>query len=179
MRDRVEVPFKKARLVKIVLIVCLFIAAGIWILIDPRIDEYIPRYLNKLKLALPFIVLPVLFGWQYFIKLFDKGPGLVIDENGITDNSPDLAIGLIPWSDIKRFSILKKKSREYLLIEVADPKSYINQQKGGFKRNQMEYFLKKHGAAIYISNRMLDCDMYWLQSILEHRKIRSMCADKY
>lgn len=47
------------------------------------------------------VVLPLLFGWPYFVKLFDKSHGLVIDENGIT----------------------------------------------------MEYFLKKHGAAIIFQIR--------------------------
>lgn len=173
MSDRIEVHLKKARLVRVVALMSLFIIPGIWILLDPRIRELLPGYLHNIKFASPFFVLPVIFGWPYFVKLFDKRAALVIDETGITDNSPDLSLGLILWKDIRGFSILKKNGRELLLIDVFDPQSYINRQKGNFKRKQMEYFLKNQGVAIYISNRLLDCDMYWLQTTVEHRRSKA------
>lgn len=173
MSDKIEVQLKKARLVKLLVLMSLFIIPGVWILVDPRIMEFLPGYLNNIKFASPFFVLPVIFGWPYFVKLFDKRAALVIDETGITDNSPDLSLGLIPWKDIRGFSILKKNGRELLLIDVLDPQSYIKRQKGNFKRKQMEYFLKNQGAAIFISNRLLDCDMYWLQTTVEHRRSKA------
>jgi hypothetical protein len=53
------------------------------------------------------------FGIFYFLrKLIDKKPGLIIDDNGIIDNSSAVSVGLIPWSDIEHISttnVMKQK----------------------------------------------------------------------
>jgi len=40
-------------------------------------------------------------------KMFDKNPGLIIDENGIFDNSGTVNAGLIKWSDITKIETKK------------------------------------------------------------------------
>lgn len=40
-----------------------------------------------------------------FRKFSDKKPGLIINNQGITDNSSGVSAGLIPWNDIDKIKI--------------------------------------------------------------------------
>lgn len=58
-------------------------------------------------------------------KIFDKKPGLIINDNGITDNSHYGSVGLIDWSKIKGIRTVQVKSTKILLIDVSDPEEFI------------------------------------------------------
>ncbi len=54
-----------------------------------------------------------------------RGPALVIDDEGVTDHTPLLGVGLIPWSDIQGVAVGQSSGRNYLLLTVPDPNAYL------------------------------------------------------
>ncbi|MBI3862590.1 MAG: hypothetical protein HY290_11925 [Planctomycetia bacterium] len=56
---------------------------------------------------------------------FQKGPQVVLNREGIEDTRQ--ALGVIPWKEIRRFSIHSLHDVEFLSVEVADPDKYLSQ----------------------------------------------------
>lgn len=76
-------------------------------------------------------------------KLFDRKPGLVLNNEGIVDNASFLAAGMIPWSDVVGSQIFEVQSQRILIIKVNDPQKYFERgnslkrafNKGGYNGN--------------------------------------------
>ena len=80
----------------------------------------------------------------YFsIKLFDKKPGLIINDIGINDNSSAVSVGLILWKDIVSIRTEKVQSTSLLFIDVYDPEKYIE------RSNKIQKLLLKQTMRIY------------------------------
>jgi hypothetical protein len=104
-----------------------------------------------------------------FNKLRDNRPGLVVSDEGITDNSSGVSAGFIPWSDvleIKPFSLFGGHS---LRIIVKNPEEYIQRQSGAFKRWLMRRNYKSFGAAIAISSGSIRCSFEELEDLVNRR----------
>jgi hypothetical protein len=85
----------------------MFILFGIAFVISPEtFSSVIVRSSTIIFLAGCIAI--VFFGFVGFLllkKLIDNTPGLIISENGITDNSSGVPAGFIPWSDIVALAI--------------------------------------------------------------------------
>lgn len=77
------------------------------------------------------------------IKLFDKKPGLIIDEKGIFDNSSAVTVGFIEWSDVKSLKTISINSTKLLLICMYNPEKYMD----GF--NKVKRVMLKTNNRIY------------------------------
>ena len=58
------------------------------------------------------------------IKVLDTRLGLVIDEQGIIDNSSVVAVGRIPWDDVIGFKVMEISGQRIITIVVTDPMKY-------------------------------------------------------
>ena len=88
--------------------------------------------------------------WVYIpIKLFDKKPGLILDENGIYDNSGVVSVGFILWKDIESIRIEKIKSTKILIINVHNPKKYIDRS-NRFKKVLLNLNTKLYGTPLLL-----------------------------
>jgi hypothetical protein len=98
-------------------------------------------------------------------KLFDKQPGLIIDSEGIVDNSSSIAVGRIPWAEITGFGISKVFGVKLITIRVTTPEKYIGVR--GFVRawiNSMN--MKMTGSPINISEGILETNFDGLLNLL-------------
>ena len=93
-----------------------------------------------------------------FKKLFDKKVGLIIDSNGITDNSNASSVGLIEWNDITDIITKQVMSTKFLLINVANPEKYIEKAKSGMKTKLMRSNMKIYGTPLSITSNTLKYD---------------------
>ena len=60
------------------------------------------------------------------IKIFDSKPGLVIDAEGLIDNSSAAAAGRIPWTDIGGVNVFTMHRQRMLTIELRDCRNMSN-----------------------------------------------------
>lgn len=167
----VEIPLSKGKLVKGFAGSAIFVAVSIWILLTDRISggSLLSNPAIKYVIAIGGIVFFGFLAILYLLKLLDKKPGLVIDENGILDNSGGLAAGFIPWTDIQQFSIQKVMKQQFLVITVRNPEYYIGNQKTVLKKKGMQYNFKNYGSPIAISTNTLNCKLPELLNLLEER----------
>ena len=101
------------------------------------------------------------------IKRFkNKQSGLIINKNGIIDNSGD-SIDIIKWEhvdEIKELTLAMKQ--KFIIIVVSNPKEYI-EKAGRFKRRLMKINYDVYGSPLSISADWFDCSHEELKNILE------------
>jgi hypothetical protein len=170
-QHQIEIALNKSKLAKGLLSSIVFVIAGLWLLIEqpitdnPIINNPVVKY-GAASAALLFFGFATIF---YLLKLIDKRPGIVINEEGLFDNSGAVSVGLVPWPDIKRVFIARVMKQEFLIIEVTNPEDYLNRFKNFFKKKGMQYNVKNYGSPVAISTNGLKCDVNELVIIVNER----------
>jgi hypothetical protein len=125
--DRIVVPLSRVKTSLALLGSAAFvvIALLIW-----RAVDLLPDGNPAGLLTYALLVITILFfgfcGLHAAFKLFDRSPGLVIDDQGIIDNSSGLAAGRILWSEIKGIQVTRVHGQRFLTIDVQAPEKYVD-----------------------------------------------------
>ena len=70
----------------------------------------------------------IFFGWGFIIlfkRIFTSHSLLIIDEQGMTDNSSALALGFIPWEDIENVQLRHMLNQTFISVSVKDQEAYL------------------------------------------------------
>jgi hypothetical protein len=179
MNETIEIPLGKKKITLLLLASIAFVACGIWITIHPEI--FIP---NNSGITHPQIIriggiAGILFfgaGGIYGIKkLIDKKAGLIIDSNGITDNTNASSIGLIEWNDISGIRIKQVKSTKFLLIDIVNPEKYIEKAKNKIQAKLLNANMNMYETPLSITSNTLKYDFKELEKLIqtELKKIKN------
>lgn len=88
----------------------------------------------------------------YTIKrMFDKGPGLIISQEGIIDNSGLVSVGRVSWEDVEGISSNKVLFSECVSLRVKQPFKFIDRESSLFKRLWLQRENSKLGTPVNIS----------------------------
>jgi hypothetical protein len=158
MKDQIEIPLSKKKLILMFIGSMGFVMAGLWLVIKP------PTISNPFFGNPPIILLSGLASVMFFglcavyiaRKLLDNKPGLIIDKIGLTDNSSGISAGQILWSDIENISVLEMHRQKLILLQVINPKDYIDKQSNGFKRKMMQLNFNMYGTPLSINSNSLN-----------------------
>ena len=167
----------KLKIILLIIVACVFVAVGVWFLIlDAQSIES-----NKSLDSLSLVSLVGLVGILFFglcalmglIKLFDKSPGLILNETGILDNSSGVSVGVIPWSEVVGINQYQVQQQRFVSIMVQNPEKYINTG-NALKRMANRANFKMSGTPINISANSLKISYEELLDIIEafYRKSR-------
>lgn len=156
------IPLSKTKLLFSLAGSLLFIFLGYMILTDipPKLNPDITKVLG--------IITMVFFGTTFIvalIKLLDKKPGLVIDDNGILDNSSGVSAGLIAWKDIIRIDVKQIISTKFLIIHTTNPDVYLKRVGPG-KSWIMKRNIGLYGSPIAIPSTTLRYDFDKLKNLI-------------
>src|SRR5699024_4613228 len=102
----------------------------------------------------------ILFGYflgSYIPKLRARGPGLVIDKNGITDHSTEASVGFIKWEDITDIRQKKITSNKVMVVRVRNPDEYIARATEKSNIWWLKGNLELCGSPIAIPSQSLKC----------------------
>ncbi len=160
---------KKKILIQIVLNAA-FVSLGLWILLQKGGHEnsFFERYNLRYLIGLSTII----FGFFllfWIVKLLGRKPAIVIDKNGITENSTSISVGEIPWSDIDSVKTTKSYPAKLITLMLNDPKKYIDKENSFFKRKMMTINYKKSGSPINIQTISLLTDHETLKQVIEKK----------
>ncbi len=158
---------KQPVLLGILIIIC-GVALALWVLfafLFPRLEGF-----WDLKLTV-VVVLVALLVWSIVILIkhsSQKVPGLVIDDDGLTDNSNMLSVGFIPWADITEISLAKGDfNRDVYVIKIRNPQAYL--EKAARYATSLQYQFKHFGSPIVINLVALDVGPRGLWTLLNER----------
>lgn len=161
----INIPLSKKKIVLLILGSILFVVAGIWMFVFQADQQ--TRF-NPLFIKIVGIAAVVFFGATGLVgiqKLFDTQMGLIIDRNGITDNSSGVSVGFIDWADVRALRTSQVMSTKFILIEVAAPEKYIGKATN-FKAKLLRQNLNMYGTPLCIASNTLDFSFSNLESLL-------------
>lgn len=159
--DRQVVLLSKGKNLGLLLIGVVFVALGAWMIAMPDADIEAQRRFNS-----PWLIHGL--GWAAVLffglcslvaarNLFSSRPGLVLDREGLTDQSSGLAVGFIPWRDIAGFEPCILQGQKMLVVLLENPQAYV--EKGGpIRRHLYRMNLGLVGSPFAISANALKLD---------------------
>lgn len=168
---RLEIPLSKSKLLLLLCGALGFVAIGLWFIMSPPVIQN-SFWGNPLKTRLAGYASVIFFGLCAFFlirKLPDKRPGMIIDNNGLEDNSSGISGRRIPWSDISNISFIEIQRQKIILLEVKNPQEYISNQTSSFKKKIMEMNFKLYGTPLSLSSNGLKISFDELYKLLQAR----------
>lgn len=103
----------------------------------------------------------------YARKMFDKTPGLIVNDKGIYDNASGISVGFIPWNDIVEIKETVVINQSFVNIVVKNPDKYIETQKNIFKRKLVQINYNFFGTVIAIPSVSINSEFNDLKRILQ------------
>ncbi|MEW7290635.1 STM3941 family protein [Aquimarina sp. 2304DJ70-9] len=152
MSEKIEIPLSKTKIVLLLLGALIFVVVGVFLILEPS-TFITSRIRSESIIRIVGIASASFFGLcLIFIarKLFDNKEGLIIDNNGITDNSNATSVGLIEWQDITGVETLQIASTKILLLLTDKPDKYIERAKGSMSKRAMKTNHKMYGTPLSI-----------------------------
>jgi len=169
--EQIEIPLSKKKMILALLGAILFIVIGFWFLINPpRINN--PFFGNPTVLFIIGLASIIFFGFVAITmirKLPDKKAGLIINKQGIIDNSSGVSAGLVTWSDIEEIKVIQVMNQKFLMFIVKNPQQYIDRVTNPIKRKGMEINYKSYGSPISISANSLKTNFDGLYNLLTEK----------
>ena len=166
--DKIIIPLSKTKITLLTFGAIAFVVVGFLFTINP--EKYVTQIFRSKELiriaGIASIGFFGLCGIYWIFKLFDTKPGLIIDQNGVLDNSSGISAGLINWNDVQHIDKLEIARQRFIMIIVSNPEDYIERQNNGFKRRVMKLNLKKYETPLQISTNGLKIEFDKLYNAL-------------
>jgi hypothetical protein len=167
-KEQIEIPLSKTKMMLTFFGSLLFVGLGLWFLTNPPKSTHW-LFGNPTVIFITGIASVIFFGLvavTIFRKFSDKKPGLIINKQGITDNSSGVSAGLIPWTDIQEITISQVMNQKFLMFIVKNPEFYLDKVTNPLKRNAMKMNYKTYGSPISISANALQTNFDDLHKLL-------------
>ena len=102
-------------------------------------------------------------------KVFSQKPGLIINDEGIIDNSNATSVGLIEWEDITGMKVTGGNSSKVLIIMTSQPEKYIDRAKNIISKKAMKINYKMFGSPLSIISNSLKIKFSELESLISEQ----------
>ena len=167
--EEIRIPLSRNKLYLLLAGSLLFLGIGIWFVTNPPGTNHVIRdptiilIIGLIAILLSGVAAIVILG-----KLSGDKPGLVINSEGILDNSSGVSAGFISWKDITEIRTVNVIREKFLLIVVKNPEEYIHQQKGLVKRKAMDMNHRIYGSPISITVNTLAVNFDALHDLVQN-----------
>lgn len=151
--DRLVIPVAKGSLARFFVISFLGMAGFAYLLFGRTTDTTLPGLLLR-GLSAAGILFCALSGLFAARRLFDPTPGLVLDAEGLIDNSSVIGAGRVRWDEITEIRVTKSGPQRFLTVLVDDPQKFIDRG-GSLRRKVYEANHRKAGSPVNITTRTL------------------------
>jgi hypothetical protein len=165
---KIEIPRSKKKMFLALLGSLIFALLGMAFILNPeKFVSYIFRNAELIRISgIAAIIFSTLCILYISIKLFDKKPGLTIDQKGITDNSNYNKVGLIEWNEIIGIRTEQVMSTKFLLIDVRNPEKFIKNA-SKIKASLMKANMKMYNTPLSVSSTALKYSFENLENLIE------------
>lgn len=138
--NSIEIPFSKWKLLLAVAASALFVVLGVFLLFIWSEEADSTNPMAKKIIGGILIVFFGAISAVGFVKMLSKKCALLINDEGILDNTTASSFGLIKWENITGFKIEEMMSRKYLVIQVNNGEEMIEKSKGMLRKTMKMNF---------------------------------------
>lgn len=118
-----------------------------------------------------WIILSIAMLWMLISNLrrwLDSRPALLLTQDHLTDHASLLAVGDIPWSEVRSAEVKKYAGEKQLIISVDRAKDYLKGQTY-FKRKMAEQMITDEGTPIVINTRFVQRNPQKVADMINHK----------
>lgn len=162
--QHIEIPRSKIKHLLGLMGSLVFIAVSIWLL-TIRHSMAWPKSLRVLIICIVGVGFFGLCAVLIIKNLFDARPGLVIDAEGVIDNTNFTNAGLISWADITGIAEWRYNGQKMVVLVLRDPQCYLYRVPNALRRKGLLFNLNNCGSPVVISANSLKIsyqDLYLL-----------------
>ena len=174
---RIEIPFSKTKLTRLLVISILFVLAGAWIFQAKTNagNAIFNSEIFRKVVGLLSILMGGLGSYFSSKKLFNSEPGLIVDNDGIVDNSGAVSLGRIPWTDITAIKETVVKAafatnQKFIIVMLRNPLDYISSQSNSVTRRLLTLNFNKSGSPVHITTNGLQ---------IKHEELRDLLLKRF
>ncbi|AUC15769.1 hypothetical protein BTO06_11685 [Tenacibaculum sp. SZ-18] len=165
--NEIKIPLSKTKIILLMIGALAFVIVGAWGIIEP--EEFASIRYPKNIVLLSGIVGVLFFGLCFiFISkiVFSRKTGLIINDDGIIDNSNATSVGLIEWKDITGIKSWKTGSTKVIVILTSEPEKYIERSKNIISKKAMKANNRIYGSPISIISNSLKINFSELEKLI-------------
>ncbi len=167
---RIEIPLSKLKIGLLLVGALIFVAGGVLFIINPStFTDSGLHHSPKFEILAVGYACVIFFGAGvviFILQLFNKNPGLLINNEGITINPGSSSNSFIEWNNIEKFGIKNVSQTKLIMVYLKNPEDLINNLSSPIKRKMALFSLKNYGTPISISTGGLKCSTDELYNLL-------------
>jgi len=170
--ESITIPISKYKIVGLFLMSAAIAAVGVLALLNAKAMANTEYHRRPVFLVIIVGIICAAVGvvaciLSAYRLLLSSKPGLIVDLNGIFDNSTPASLGLVKWNEIT--DIRESDQAGYINIFVKNPREFIDRSRNGLTKRIIQAAFKKSGTPIIISDSSLRCDYNELSTLLSTR----------
>lgn len=123
------IPYSRKKLLLLLVGAVLLVLGSLWMAtLDDETIRAARRFNSPLLMHSLGVVGVVFFGaCSVFagFKLFDRTPGLILDERGFTHRAGMMAFGFVPWADVVGVDVYEIQRQKLLVVKLVAPLKYV------------------------------------------------------
>ncbi len=154
MNTKIEIPLSKTKSALPILFLLILGISGLFAFLWPELFTKASKYESTRMLGIANVAISLGLMIPFTRKLFTKKAGLIIDKDGITDNSNGTYTGLIEWNDITGVKTVRNGFLKTVVVLTNKPEKYINKAKK-IVQPAMGKALRLHGSPLLIVSSRL------------------------
>lgn len=158
MLEEKVIELSKVKIVLLVIGALAFVGGGAWFL---SLDAEFIKSQGMLRsptliygLGVVSIAFFGLCGLVGIRKLLDRSPGLIVNSEGLVDNSSGVSAGFIPWSEVVGIEEFEVQKQKLIYLQVSNPNKYVNNG-NVLQRMANRANTKLYGTPVQISSNSL------------------------
>ncbi|MCH5717274.1 STM3941 family protein [Niabella hibiscisoli] len=103
-------------------------------------------------------------------KVFNKKPGLIIDNDGIADGSLGVLFPKVSWAQVTEIGHLESNGDHFIKITIKDPEKYMAAEPNPLKRKMLEMNYNTLRTPVNIAASRLKMDFQELYSLIQNKR---------
>lgn len=171
MSSPIHIALNKTKLLLTSIGAGIFVVLGIWLITNTPSTSIVmvndPRFIKFIG-VLSALFFGFIFVWA-LRRVFDDKPALIIDDEGMEDNSSGVSAGRVLWKDVTEIKTIKVYNQKFLMLMVRNPKEYIDRQTKKMKKKAMEMNFNSYGSPISITTNSLKYSFNDLKQLIEQK----------
>lgn len=172
--DETRIEFSGGKVLLLIVAGLAFVVIGYFMWTEPSAGTSLLRRYGAGGAAMAFFAGCCLLGlrqWQ------QNEPALVFNAEGLWDRSSQIAVGLIPWTDIVGWEVSAVRGQKFLIVKVRTPDTYLSKL-GPMARLFSRFNFMCYGSPIAISSSALQASFDEVLALVEryHRRYGSAPA---
>ncbi|WP_409966239.1 hypothetical protein PIECOFPK_00070 [Mycovorax composti] len=165
----IEIPINKSKAAKQLILFSLLLLLFVIMVVQPQLFVKGTKY--------GFVKITGFIGTFLFTiitailaqKVFNKKPGLIIDNNGFVDNSLGVMFAKVLWKDVTEIKHVQASGENFIVISIKEPEKYIAEERHSLKRKMLELNYTTLKTPINIAAGKLKVDFNELLNMMKRK----------